>query len=183
MLSLTKVCLYASLLQTAFAATAAEWRSRSIYQCVPLLPCCPTIYLLAVTELLRTATLFPQVPTPPSVILANRPSAAVHGTPSVKIWTISKPLGSQLVSYMHFLSLSSFTVLLLVWISPVSANYDGPRSAYGDAYHGYWISDATQLNSRFGTADDLKALSDEVHKRGMCVFSSSNPRKLLNACI
>lgn len=56
---------------------------------------------------------------------------------------------------------------LLVWISPVSQNYDGPRSAYGDAYHGYWIADATQLNDRFGTADDLKALSDEVHKRGM----------------
>ena len=54
-----------------------------------------------------------------------------------------------------------------VWISPVSQNYDGPRSAYGDAYHGYWIADATQLNDRFGTADDLKALSDEVHKRGM----------------
>lgn len=57
-----------------------------------------------------------------------------------------------------------------VWISPVSQNYEGPRSAYGDAYHGYWIADCTQLNDRFGTADDLKALSDELHKRGMCVI-------------
>jgi alpha-amylase len=55
----------------------------------------------------------------------------------------------------------------VVWISPVSQNYEGPRSAYGDAYHGYWIADASKLNDRFGTADDLKALSDEVHKRGM----------------
>ena len=55
----------------------------------------------------------------------------------------------------------------LVWISPVSQNYEGPRTAYGDAYHGYWIADATQLNARFGTADDLKALSDALHSRGM----------------
>lgn len=56
---------------------------------------------------------------------------------------------------------------VIVWISPVSQNYEGPRSAYGDAYHGYWISDASKLNDRFGTADDLKALSDEIHRRGM----------------
>ncbi|KAI9466045.1 alpha-amylase [Lactarius psammicola] len=54
-----------------------------------------------------------------------------------------------------------------VWISPVSQNYEGPRTAYGDAYHGYWIADASQLNSRFGTSDDLKALSAELHRRGM----------------
>lgn len=71
-----------------------------------------------------------------------------------------------------------------VWISPVNQNYEGPRTAYGDPYHGayhppcenciqclrpsgYWIQDATQLNSRFGTADDLKALSTELHRREM----------------
>ena len=54
-----------------------------------------------------------------------------------------------------------------VWISPVNQNYDGERSAYGDAYHGYWIKDISKLNDRFGTADDLKALSDELHKRDM----------------
>jgi len=57
--------------------------------------------------------------------------------------------------------------MVSVWISPVSQNYEGPRTAYGDAYHGYWIADASQLNSRFGTSDDLKALSAELHRRGM----------------
>jgi len=57
----------------------------------------------------------------------------------------------------------------LVWISPVSQNYEGPRTAYGDAYHGYWIADASQMNSRFGSPDDLKALSAELHRRGMFV--------------
>jgi len=60
----------------------------------------------------------------------------------------------------------------LVWISPVSQNYQGPRTAYGDPYHGYWIADASQLNSRFGTADDLKALSAELHRRGMSVTNA-----------
>ena len=54
-----------------------------------------------------------------------------------------------------------------VWISPVSQNYEGARTPYGDAYHGYWIADVSQLNSKFGTADDLLALSNEVHRRGM----------------
>lgn len=63
--------------------------------------------------------------------------------------------------------LPSFLLLAIVWISPVSKNYDGERTPYGDAYHGYWISDASQLNDKFGTSDDLKALSDELHSRGM----------------
>ena len=54
-----------------------------------------------------------------------------------------------------------------VWISPVSQNYEGPRTPYGDPYHGYWIADATQLNARFGTEDELKALVSELHNRGM----------------
>jgi len=49
----------------------------------------------------------------------------------------------------------------------VNQNYQGPRSAYGDPYHGYWIADISQLNDKFGTADDLKALSAEVHRRNM----------------
>ena len=49
----------------------------------------------------------------------------------------------------------------------MNKNYDGPRTAYGDAYTGYWITDVSQLNPRFGTADDLKALSAELHRRGM----------------
>ena len=35
------------------------------------------------------------------------------------------------------------------------------------SYHGYWAEDIWSLNSHFGTEDDLKTLSDELHKRGM----------------
>lgn len=31
----------------------------------------------------------------------------------------------------------------------------------------YWTKDLNDLNSHFGTADDLKALSDALHARGM----------------
>jgi alpha-amylase len=67
---------------------------------------------------------------------------------------------------------------MIVWISPVNQNYEGPRTAYGDPYHGYWIADATQLNEHFGTSDDLKALSAEIHRRNMWViYLPPNARK------
>lgn len=64
-----------------------------------------------------------------------------------------------------------------IWISPTSRSSGAapPLTAenidvetpYKFAYHGYWVNDPTKLNPRFGTADDLKRLSDEVHKRNM----------------
>ncbi|CAE6448801.1 unnamed protein product [Rhizoctonia solani] len=53
-----------------------------------------------------------------------------------------------------------------IWISPVNKNIEGV-TAYGESYHGYWIEDISQLNAHFGTAEDLKALSAELHARGM----------------
>jgi alpha-amylase len=75
-------------------------------------------------------------------------------------------LASLPVSYIFVLTCGLLNVLA-VWISPINQNYDGPRTAYGDAYHGYWIQDISRLNDRFGTADDLKALIAEIHRRDM----------------
>jgi maltooligosyltrehalose synthase len=69
-----------------------------------------------------------------------------------------------------FRDISLNVIRRTVWISPVSQNYEGPRTAYGDAYHGYWVADVTLLNDRFGTSDDLKALSAELHRRNMYVL-------------
>ncbi len=49
----------------------------------------------------------------------------------------------------------------------MNQNYEGDRTAYGYPYHGYWIADITQLNDRFGTEDDLKALIADLHARDM----------------
>jgi hypothetical protein len=81
---------------------------------------------------------------------------------------VSQPVSS------HSPDQDALTKTVSVWISPVSQNYEGPRTAYGDAYHGYWIADASQLNSRFGTSDDLKSLSTELHRRGMFVTSTNS---------
>ncbi|KAI1268787.1 glycoside hydrolase family 13 protein [Xylariaceae sp. FL1019] len=53
-----------------------------------------------------------------------------------------------------------------IWISPITTQIDG-YTTYGEAYHGYWQQDIYGLNSNFGTADDLTALSSALHDRGM----------------
>ncbi|KAJ3010973.1 hypothetical protein NUW54_g2318 [Trametes sanguinea] len=60
-----------------------------------------------------------------------------------------------------------------IWISPIVANLEG-NTSYGEAYHGYWTQNINALNSHFGSADDLKALSDALHKRGILFSSQSN---------
>ncbi|KAG8953368.1 hypothetical protein FRC03_011788 [Tulasnella sp. 419] len=53
-----------------------------------------------------------------------------------------------------------------VWISPIVENIGGD-TPYGQAYHGYWTLNINNLNSNYGTADDLKALSSALHAKGM----------------
>ncbi|KAH8102880.1 alpha-amylase [Cristinia sonorae] len=121
-----------SLLHTAYAATAEQWRGRSIYQ-----------------------------------VIVDRfalPKGADPNKcdPGAQTWCGGT--WNALRENLDYIQDMGFTA---VWISPVNQNYEGPRTAYGDAYHGYWIMDHSQLNSKFGTAEDLKALSDELHRRGM----------------
>lgn len=49
-----------------------------------------------------------------------------------------------------------------LWMTPVMTN-DMPQSSY----HGYAITNYYEVDPRFGTLDDFKALSAELHKRGM----------------
>ncbi|KAK0497870.1 glycoside hydrolase family 13 protein [Armillaria luteobubalina] len=53
-----------------------------------------------------------------------------------------------------------------IWISPIVENI-GYRTLNGDAYHGFWMTNISSLNSHFGTADDLKDLASALHARGM----------------
>jgi glycosidase len=55
-----------------------------------------------------------------------------------------------------------------IWISPIVANVD--RTDYQDGYHGYWASTFTELNPRFGDLDELRALVDDAHDRGIKVI-------------
>lgn len=53
-----------------------------------------------------------------------------------------------------------------VWLTPVFASQQEPFGGWG-AFHGYWVTDPTALDPRFGTMDDLRSLSDALHARGM----------------
>lgn len=60
-----------------------------------------------------------------------------------------------------------------IWITPVVKNIDGFVTGAGFpdwGYHGYWADDFTQLDPRFGTEAELKALVDDCHRRGMKVL-------------
>ncbi|KAJ7286003.1 alpha-amylase [Mycena rebaudengoi] len=124
--------LLVSQVRPALAATAEQWRTRSIYQ--------------VITD--RFAL------TPGAVVNECREGDQTWcgGT-----W-------NSIRRNLDYIQNAGFTA---IWISPVNQNYEGPRTPYGDAYHGYWIADNSQLNARFGTADDLKALSAELHRRDM----------------
>jgi len=55
-----------------------------------------------------------------------------------------------------------------IWISPVVENVDHtPRE---DGYHGYWASDFTRPNPRFGDLEDLRTLVREAHARDVLVL-------------
>ncbi|CAI7639589.1 unnamed protein product [Penicillium glandicola] len=53
-----------------------------------------------------------------------------------------------------------------IWITPVTGQLT-QDTGEGEAYHGYWQQDIYEVNSNYGTADDLLALSNALHARGM----------------
>lgn len=123
------------VLPTVNAATADQWRSRSIYQ-----------------------------------IITDRfalPSGASTDKCDVDAQTWCGGTWNTIRENLDYVQKMGFTA---IWISPVQQNYQGPRTPYGDPYHGYWIQDATKLNDKFGTSDDLKALVAEVHRRDMYIM-------------
>lgn len=53
-----------------------------------------------------------------------------------------------------------------IWISPIfRTRYEKLRG--NGAFHGYWVEDLGQVDPRFGTVEELRQLSDELHRRGM----------------
>ncbi|WP_425569690.1 alpha-amylase family glycosyl hydrolase [Sphingomonas daechungensis] len=56
-----------------------------------------------------------------------------------------------------------------VWVAPIFQNkpVQGPPGQESAAYHGYWITDFTRVDSHLGSNADFKALVDAVHARGM----------------
>ncbi|MFC7531165.1 pullulanase-type alpha-1,6-glucosidase [Actinoplanes sp. GCM10030250] len=59
-----------------------------------------------------------------------------------------------------------------IWLAPVFKNrpVQGTGSDVSAGYHGYWITDFTQVDPHFGTNADLKKLVKLAHQRGMKIY-------------
>ncbi|WP_406097597.1 pullulanase-type alpha-1,6-glucosidase [Streptomyces sp. NBC_01013] len=59
-----------------------------------------------------------------------------------------------------------------IWLAPIFKNrpVQGTGKDASAGYHGYWITDFTQVDPHFGTNADLTKLIDQAHRKGMKVF-------------
>jgi len=65
-----------------------------------------------------------------------------------------------------------------IWLTPSFKNkpVQGLLTPFpSDAYHGYWITDFTQIDPHLGTNQDLRDLIAGAHRRGMKSSSTSSP--------
>ncbi|KAF2166522.1 glycoside hydrolase family 13 protein [Zasmidium cellare ATCC 36951] len=79
-----------------------------------------------------------------------------------------------LINRLDYIQSMGFTA---IWISPVVKNPIASTQD-GNSYHGYWAQDAYALNPKFGTSADLKALSNELHSRGMYLMVDVVPNHM-----
>jgi hypothetical protein len=56
-----------------------------------------------------------------------------------------------------------------LWLTPVSRSRTAPHGEWG-AFHGYWVEDLRAVDPRFGTVEQLRALSDALHARGIRLY-------------
>ena len=57
-----------------------------------------------------------------------------------------------------------------IWLTPSFKNKAVQPEDKSAGYHGYWVTDFTQIDPHLGTNDELKSLIDEAHARGMKVY-------------
>lgn len=59
-----------------------------------------------------------------------------------------------------------------IWLTPSFLNrpVQGTGADASAGYHGYWITDFTQIDPHLGTNDELRALIDDAHARGIKVY-------------
>lgn len=59
-----------------------------------------------------------------------------------------------------------------IWLAPVFKNrpVQGSGADVSAGYHGYWITDFTQVDPHFGSNEDLKKLVRQAHQRGIKVY-------------
>jgi len=59
-----------------------------------------------------------------------------------------------------------------IWVAPIFRNkpVQGPAGQESAGYHGYWVTDFTQVDPHFGTNAEFEALVAAAHARGIKVY-------------
>ncbi|VUD67329.1 Pullulanase [Thalassocella blandensis] len=78
--------------------------------------------------------------------------------------------GGDLLGVLQKLPYLQELGITAIWITPIFKNQTVAPDGNGSAYHGYWITDFTQVDPHFGTNDQLKKLIREAHKRDIKIF-------------
>ncbi|MEU6241197.1 pullulanase-type alpha-1,6-glucosidase [Streptomyces sp. NPDC047024] len=80
--------------------------------------------------------------------------------------------GGDLKGLTHRLDYIKGLGTTAIWLAPIFKNrpVQGTGADASAAYHGYWITDFTQVDPHFGTNADLKSLISQAHAKGMKVF-------------
>ncbi|MGW4195709.1 pullulanase-type alpha-1,6-glucosidase [Streptomyces sp. NPDC005004] len=80
--------------------------------------------------------------------------------------------GGDLKGLTHRLDYIKGLGTTAIWLAPIFKNrpVQGSGADASAGYHGYWITDFTQVDPHFGTNADLKNLISKAHGKGMKVF-------------
>ncbi|EAW23731.1 putative alpha-amylase [Aspergillus fischeri NRRL 181] len=68
-----------------------------------------------------------------------------------------------IINHLDYIQGMGFTA---IWITPVTQQFY-ENTGDGTSYHGYWQQNIYEVNSNYGTAQDLRKLADALHARGM----------------
>jgi glycosidase len=73
---------------------------------------------------------------------------------------------TQRLDYLQGLGITA------IWLGPIYRNkpVQGAPGKESSGYHGYWITDFTDVDPHFGTRAELKRFVDSAHGRGMKVY-------------
>lgn len=80
--------------------------------------------------------------------------------------------GGDLKGLLHRLDYIQSLGATALWVAPVFKNkaVQGPPGHESSGYHGYWVTDFTQVDPHLGSNADMQALVEAAHARGLKVY-------------
>ncbi|CAG8443564.1 12762_t:CDS:2 [Funneliformis caledonium] len=132
----------------SLARTAAEWRTRTIYQLL--------------------TDRFAQTPGQENLQLCSN---------NENEYEVRHYCGGTFLGIVNKLDYIKDLGFDAIWISPVVKQVEG-ETRYGVGWHGYWAQELYQINPHFGTADELKNLVKAAHEKDIWVMIDVVPNHM-----